>query len=173
MLPKDNELPKEQEKEQTKEQEVANKDIFSARTSNSSLSLLPAENNEMAITKNCKTKNRNVIKKYIYIILVEPKGERDANMEAVVQRDPIIKDNNTFMCDFVCGFCSRYFSKKFMVKHMRRKHPKEAVSVLATTIPYQRYGLVCKGNPTFESCVEGKILRLYTSISLYRDVPST
>ena len=25
---------------------------------------------------------------------------------------------------------------------------------LATTIQYQRYGLVCNGNPTFESCVE-------------------
>ena len=27
---------------------------------------------------------------------------------------------------------------------------------LATTIQYKRYGLVCKGNPSFESCVEGK-----------------
>ena len=28
-------------------------------------------------------------------------------------------------------------------------------SSLATTIQYQRYGLVCKENPSFESCVEG------------------
>ena len=27
---------------------------------------------------------------------------------------------------------------------------------LATTIQYQRYGLVCKGNLSFESCVDGK-----------------
>ena len=27
---------------------------------------------------------------------------------------------------------------------------------LATSIKYQRYGQVCKGNTTFESCVEGK-----------------
>ena len=27
---------------------------------------------------------------------------------------------------------------------------------LATTVQYQRYGLVCEGIPFFESCVEGK-----------------
>ena len=30
------------------------------------------------------------------------------------------------------------------------------VSSFATTIQYQRYVIVCKGNPSFESCVEGK-----------------
>ena len=33
---------------------------------------------------------------------------------------------------------------------------KDQVITLATTIRYQRYGLVCKGNSTFESYVEGK-----------------
>ena len=33
---------------------------------------------------------------------------------------------------------------------------EKATRALATTIQYQRYGLVCKGNPSFESCVEGK-----------------
>ena len=33
---------------------------------------------------------------------------------------------------------------------------KDDGAALATTIHYQRYGLVCEGNPTFESCVEGK-----------------
>ena len=36
---------------------------------------------------------------------------------------------------------------------------------LATTIQYQRYGIVCEGNPTFESCVERK--------SSGREIPCT
>ena len=46
------------------------------------------------------------------------------------------------------------FSQVQQVKVVNKK--LKDLHALATTILYQRFGLVCEGNPSFESCVEGK-----------------
>ena len=143
------EPPIEEEEEHPKEQEVANIAniaVFSARTSSSSMA-------DQAKQKIETTIFRQEIERTLFL---EPKVEKDSEMEEVVENDQIIKDKNIFICDFcpksfgtktkkrvhktkmhpymagegeiVCDLCSSYFSKDYMVAHMKKKHPKEAVS---------------------------------------------
>ena len=46
--------------------------------------------------------------------------------------------------------------KVLKVQKIQRVQKEQKVQSLATTIQYQRYRLVYKDNPSFESCVEGK-----------------
>ena len=134
------------EKEHPKEQEVANMAVFSARTSSSSMANQAKQKTETAIFQ-------QEIERTLF---VEPKVEKDSEMEEVIEKDPTDKDTNIYKCDFcsksfdtkiktrvhknkfhpymagegdiICETCSRYFSKDRMVLHMKKKHPKDALS---------------------------------------------
>ena len=57
--------------------------------------------------------------------------------------------------DNISGRLVSYALRNFF-RWFRQRAVFHCITPLATKIQYQRYGLVCKGNPTFESCVEGK-----------------
>ena len=52
--------------------------------------------------------------------------------------------------------CKKKLNSSFKVHSSVQWITHFCLLTLATTIQYQRYGLVCKGNSSFESCVEGK-----------------